>query len=74
MNYDMQAVCDAFFFDYPRPSASTSRCARTTARRTSDHGELKTVVRRALQETVAAGGLLGGSSGELTSAADHLRT
>jgi methyl-accepting chemotaxis protein len=36
------------------------------------YGELKSVVKNALQETVMAGGLLGGSSSELTSAADHL--
>jgi methyl-accepting chemotaxis protein len=75
MNYDMQAVCDAFFFDYLKTIGLDLTQVRThnSGHDLSDHyGELKDVVRRALQETVAAGGLLGGSSGELTSAADHL--
>ncbi len=75
MNYDMQAVCDAFFFDYLKTigldltQVHTNNAQQDLSDR---YGELKDVVRHALQETVAAGGLLGGSSGELTSAADHL--
>ncbi len=75
MNYDMQAVCDAFFFDYLQTIGLDLAQVRphSGAHDLSDcYGELKDVVHRALQETVLAGGLLGGSSGELTSAADHL--
>ncbi|MFN8589050.1 MAG: methyl-accepting chemotaxis protein [Candidatus Eisenbacteria bacterium] len=75
MNYDMQAVCDAFFFDYLKSIGLDLAQVRpqSAAHDLSDcYGELKDVVHRALQETVLAGGMLGGSSGELTSAADHL--
>ncbi|MBI5169642.1 MAG: hypothetical protein HZA61_09155 [Candidatus Eisenbacteria bacterium] len=75
MNYDMQAVCDAFFFDYLKTIGLDLAQVRTNNAQqdlSDRYGELKDVVRHALQETVAAGGLLGGSSGELTSAADHL--
>ena len=75
MNYDMQAVCDAFFFDYLQSIGLDLTHVKPSdpAQDLSDcYGELKSVVRNAITETVAAGGLLGGSSTELTSAADHL--
>ena len=75
MNYDMQAVCDAFFFDYLKSIGLDLNSVQVAdpQRDLSDHyGDLKDVVRAALHETLAAGNTLGDSSRELTAAADHL--
>ncbi len=75
MNYDMQAVCDAFFFDYLKSIGLDLERVQVDdpSHDLSDHyGPLKQVVRHALLETLSAGSSLNDSSRELSAAADHL--
>lgn len=74
-NYDMQAVTDAFFYDYLQSigldlnSVSISNPSHDLS---DYYADLKTVVRSALLQTIRTGRELSTSSGELRSAADSL--
>jgi methyl-accepting chemotaxis protein len=75
MNFDMQAVCDAFFFDYLQSIGLDLRSVDVSDPQldlSDRYGALKDVVRSALRETLSAGNSLSDSSRELSAAADHL--
>lgn len=75
MNYDSQAVCDAFFYDYLQSiGLDLSRVDVADARHDlSEHyADLKSLVREALGSSVRTSRDVAGSSSELASAADSL--
>ncbi|MCC7013330.1 MAG: globin-coupled sensor protein [Planctomycetes bacterium] len=75
MNYDIQAVCDAFFYDYLESIGLDLDAIDVPdpAHDLSEHyGDLKTVVRTALSQTKATGAQLAASSREISSAAESL--
>ncbi len=75
MNYDSQAVCDAFFYDYLQSiglDLSHVDVASAQEDLSEHYAELKSVVRGALSESVSTGRDVAASSQELSGAAEAL--
>jgi uncharacterized protein (UPF0333 family) len=74
-NYDMQAVTDAFFYDYLQSiglDLNSVEITNTSHDLSEYYADLKNVVRTALLQTIRTGRELSTSSGELRAAADSL--